>query len=161
MAGKTKKKKKKAPARYRAAAGANGKATRTAKARKPGPRSQTLPGMAKVRDGKLDNLCEALAEVRGTINNAKQEEAGLMASTLQRMVARDVTVYKHGGVELARVPGAEKVRVRLSKDDGDAGAEDLEVAGENDQVGDERRDAVEGVDEDVPASERGIGSEIH
>ena len=95
---------------------------------KPKPRSQTLPGLEQVRNGKLDNLCEGIADVRATMNEAKQEEKGLIAATLQAMVAKGVTVYKHGGVELARVPGAESLRVRLVKAQGDADAEDLEEA---------------------------------
>jgi hypothetical protein len=42
----------------------------------------------------------------------------------------DVVVYKHAGVELARVPGAEKLRVRLVRGEGDADAGDLEPGGE-------------------------------
>jgi hypothetical protein len=92
------------------------------------PRSQTLPGLDQVRNGKLDNLCEGIADVRATMNEAKQEEKGLIAAALQTMVAKGVTVYKHGGVELARVPGAETLRVRLVKAQGDADADDLEEA---------------------------------
>lgn len=32
----------------------------------------------------------------------------------------EVTVYKHAGIELARMPGAEKLRVRVTKETGDA-----------------------------------------
>lgn len=127
MAKKTKKKKKGSPMKRYAG---KGTAARTVK-RARGARSQVLPGMEQVRDVKLDNLCEAIGQVRATANEAKQEEAGLIASTLQRMVAKDVSVYRHAGVELARVPGAEKLRVRLTKETGDATGDDLEV-GEGD-----------------------------
>jgi hypothetical protein len=121
-----------------------------AKPDRPKPRSQPLPGLEQVRNGKLDNLCEAIADVRGTMNTAKQEEIGFVRAALQAMVAKGVTVYKHGGVELARVPGAEKLRVRLVKEQGDADAEDLEDATEpDDDVDDE--DEVEADDEDPTA----------
>lgn len=60
------------------------------------------------------------------MNTAKTEETGLVASALQTMVKKGVSVYKHGGVELARVPGAERLRVRLVKEQGDADADDLD-----------------------------------
>jgi hypothetical protein len=43
-----------------------------------------------------------------------------MDSALQRMHEKKRTIYKHGGIELALVPGADKLRVRLTDDDGDA-----------------------------------------
>ena len=118
---KTSKKKAKKGGRYRA----------------PAPRSQVLPGLEQVRSARLDNLCEAIAEVRTTMNNAKQEEIGLIQAALQTMVKREVSVYKHGGVELARVPGAERLRVRLVKEQGDAGEEDLETPPEGEDEPDE------------------------
>jgi hypothetical protein len=124
-------------------------------------RSQTLPGLEQVRNGKLDNLCESIAEVRGTMNEAKQEEVGFVRAALQAMVAKGVTVYKHGGVELARVPGAEKLRVRLVKEQGDADAEDLEEAnepdddGEDEEEGNDEEPDTEGTD-DQPPPERAI-----
>ncbi len=36
------------------------------------------------------------------------------------MHIHDVTIYKPAGIELARVPGAEKLRVRLVKEEGNA-----------------------------------------
>lgn len=94
------------------------------------PRSQALPGMESVRSQRLDNICEGIAEERESFNAHKFAETGLIQSALQDMVAKGIQVYKHGGIELARVPGAEKLRVRMSKDHGDAGVEDLEPADE-------------------------------
>jgi hypothetical protein len=82
--------------------------------------------MESVRSKRLDNICEAIGEERRAVNAAKQEEVGLIASALQVMQREDVTVYRHARVELSRVPGAEKLRVRLTKEDGDADASDLE-----------------------------------
>lgn len=137
-----------ARAKKKPAAKPKGKTKPTRKApastRRKGPRSQTLPGMDQVRNRKLDNLCEAIGEERNRMNAAKQEEQASIQAALQVMQRDNVTVYKHAGVELARVPGAEKLRVRLVKEQGDADAGDLETGEtDNDQVGDERRSAVE------------------
>lgn len=104
------------------------------------PRSRVLPGLASVRSGKLDNLCEGIGDERAKKNAAVLEEEKLKASALQVMVAERLTVYRHAKVELCRIPGAEKLRVRLTKEEGDAGAEDLEVA-----------DVDQGADDDAEA----------
>ena len=116
-------------------------------AKKPGARSQVLPGMEQTRDRRLDNLCESIGEHRGLMNKARVEEQGDIAAALQHMVKKNVSVYKHGGIELARVPGAEKLRVRLTKETGDADEGDL-AAGEDDgrEFDQERRDAVNAED---------------
>lgn len=99
-------------------------------AKKAGPRSQPLPGMEHVRNRKLDNICEAIGEERERMNQAKVEEKGLIQGALQEMRQANVSVYRHSGVELARVPGAEKLRVRLTKEQGDADEGDLEPSDE-------------------------------
>lgn len=81
--------------------------------------------MEQVRSKKLDNLCEGIADCRGQKNAAVTEEKSLDASALQVMVKEGISVYRHGGVELARIPGAEKLRVRMTKEEGDAGEGDL------------------------------------
>ncbi len=102
--------------------------SKAARAAKKGPRSQPLPGLEQVRDAVLDNICEGIGDERGRMNAAKTEEKGLIQAALQRMQKRGLSVFRHAGVELARVPGAEKLRVRLTKEAGDAGEEDLEPA---------------------------------
>lgn len=114
--------------------------------KKPGARSQVLPGLEQVRDRKLDNLCESIAEHRRVMNAARVEEQSDVAAALQHMVKKSSSVYKHGGVELARVPGAERLRVRLTKETGDADADDLETSDDDADGGEfarERRAAVE------------------
>lgn len=101
---------------------------------KPKPRSQTLPGLEQTRNGKLDNLCEGIAEVRTTMNAAKQEEKTFIVAALQAMVTKGVQVYRHGGVELARVPGAERLRVRLTKEEGDADEADLDPPDDDEEA---------------------------
>lgn len=76
--------------------------------------------MEQVRNVRLDHICESILDERAAKNAATTEEQGLIATALQEMQKKNVTVYKHGGVELVRVPGADKLRVRLSKEDGDA-----------------------------------------
>lgn len=76
--------------------------------------------MEAVRSGKLDNICEGIAEERSVINAAQTEEKSLISTALQVMQQQGITVYKHGGIELVRVPGADKLRVRQTKDHGDA-----------------------------------------
>lgn len=103
---------------------------RTAKATRPkaGPRSQPLPGLEQARDAELDNLCEEIAEDRAIENAARKRSQAHIQAALQRMQQKGKNTHRHGGVELARVPGAEKLRVRLTGEEGDAGDEDLESA---------------------------------
>jgi hypothetical protein len=127
MAKKAKKAKKPAGLKYPKKRAAPARASLKARAStKKGPRSQVLPGMEQVRSRKLDNLCEGINDCRTQKNAATLEEKSLDDSALQVMVREGITVYRHGGVELARIPGAEKLRVRLTKETGDAGSEDLE-----------------------------------
>ena len=109
----------------------NGRAAdsgRSKKSKGTKPRSQPLPGMDRVRSGKLDNICEGIGDERETMNKARTEEKNLILSALKVMQEKNISVYKHAKIELARVPGAEKLRVRMVKEEGDAGEEDLEVS---------------------------------
>ena len=102
--------------------------------------------MEQVRDVRLDNLCESIAEDRRVMNQARQDEAGSVQAALKRMQDNDVVVYRHGGIELARVPGAEKLRVRPTKEEGDADAGDLETGPGAGEFGEERREALDGAE---------------
>jgi len=88
-------------------------------------RSEPLPGMEQLRNKRLDNLCESIAEHRERMNAARVEEQSDIVAALQEMQKKNIHTFKHNGVELARVPGAEKLRVRMTKDHGDAGDDDL------------------------------------
>jgi hypothetical protein len=106
------------------------KAAKVVKAsKKAGPRSQTLPGMNKVRSQRLDNLCEAIAEDRAKMAEARTDEQASIQGSLKEMKAKGLLGYKHAGVELAFVPGADKLRVRLTKD-----ASDDATAGDGGEV---------------------------
>lgn len=59
------------------------------------------------------------------MNAARVEEQSDIQAALQEMQRRNVTVYRHARIELARIPGAEKLRVRVTKEEGDAGAADF------------------------------------
>src|ERR1700755_2941656 len=103
----------KRPAFGKAPKGAK-EAAKAAKSSKPaakGPRSQALPGMGQIRNVRLDNICEGIAGERAAKNKADQEEKGLTSTALQVMQQSKIGAYRHAGVELARVPGAEKLRV--------------------------------------------------
>lgn len=76
------------------------------------PRSQPLPGLEEARLSKLDNLCESIGESRSQMNKLRQEEAQDLRAALKLMRKHERTSYRHAGVEMARVPGEEKLRVR-------------------------------------------------
>lgn len=108
------------------------------------PRSQVLPGMEQVRNRNLDRLCESIGEARESLNVLRAEEKTDLGRALREMHENDVIVYRHAGVELVRIPGEEKIRVRTTKEKAsevtpapeasdeapDAGGEDKEAAEE-------------------------------
>jgi hypothetical protein len=53
-----------------------------------------------------------------------QTEKQYLVQALQLLRKHDKQVWKHGGVELVRVPGDEKVRVRLVNGEGAADEEE-------------------------------------
>jgi hypothetical protein len=101
------------------------------KAKPQGPRSEPLPGMGQVTNRRLNNLCEAIGQERDTMNTARKEEQGLIAAALTEMHDKGLTVYKFAGVELTRVPGSEKLRVRVVKDTGNAEVETGRTTSDN------------------------------
>ena len=68
------------------------------------PKSKTPPGLEATRSERLDNICEGIAEERARLSAARTEEQQLLSSALQTRQERKISVYKHAGVELARVP---------------------------------------------------------
>jgi hypothetical protein len=131
---KHKKAKPKAATKPKAASAKGKNAHAAATGRHTAPANAPLPGFEQIRDRVLDRLCESIGTQREVMNEAKQIERSDIGAALSRMVGKDTTIYKHHGVELIRVPGADKLRVRLTKDD--AGT----AAGE-------------GVDDDAPEPE--------
>lgn len=90
--------------------------------------------MEQVRDTRLDNLCESIGDTREKLSELRQDEQSDLQAALKRMRERGLTSYRHAGVEMSRVPGEEKLRVRVTSR-GDATAEngpDLEDGAGND-----------------------------
>lgn len=80
------------------------------------PHDHPLPGMEDVRYRDLDNICNTIAETREELNTLRQEEIGYEQTALARMRDHGTTHYRHAGVELVRVPGEEKLRVRTARE---------------------------------------------
>lgn len=107
-----------------------------------------LPGHEQVRNARLDSLCEDIGASRDALSVARANEAEAISGAMQEMERKQLTVYRHAGVEIVLVPGAAKLRVRMTKETGDgevetgarrgsnAGAHDEEPA-ETDESGDE------------------------
>ncbi len=90
---------------------------RTVKAKRTTPRAQTLPGLEQVRNTALDRICASIGDTRETINKCRSDEKDDQRMALREMHDKGVTSYRHAGVELVRIPGEEKLRVRTSKED--------------------------------------------
>jgi hypothetical protein len=93
----------------------NGLAPRARRARQG-----VLPGHESVRSEKLDAICESIGDEREALNKARTEIDALTSAALDMMTKRNLTVYRHATIELARIPGADKLRVRVTKEEGDA-----------------------------------------
>jgi hypothetical protein len=107
-------KKKPTPVRKRQLAFSGAK--ERARTQPKGPRSQALPGMAQVRDAKLDQICEDIGEGLDQINDGTDQVNDGKAAAIARLHARNLSGYRHAGVRLALVPGAEKVSVKRERD---------------------------------------------
>lgn len=106
---------------------------RAAKGSKPGkarrPRQGVLPGHEQVRNERLDALCEEIGDAREVMNKGRAAEGEALGDALSEMHRAGVTVYRHAKIELARIPGGEKIRARTLKETGRASDAD-QVSGE-------------------------------
>jgi hypothetical protein len=94
--------------------------------------------MEQVRDQTLDRYCESIGDTRDQMNRLRQDEAADTSGALRRMQGKGVNHYIHAGVELTRVPGSDKLRVRRTSADD---AQELETREASDNVlGDEEQD---------------------
>ena len=103
--------------------------------RKKAPRETPLPGMEDARIRPLDDICASISETRQQQNDLRAEEAGLEQTALRLLRTHGKTAWRHAGVELIRVPGEEKLRVRTSRASATAESEDdhdTEFAGDAD-----------------------------
>lgn len=115
------------------------------------PRQPRLGGVEMAKDSVLDRACETIRGCRDQMSDLRETEQGAIQSALRRMHAKQEQTnepwqfYKAHGVELSRVTGDEKLRVRVTKDDnGPAdGEEDLDGGGNDDASGQEETGAGE------------------
>ncbi len=118
--------KKKPAARYLRASASTGtrkalaprKATAKAKAAKGRQRQGRqipLPGVDR-RLSSLDDICTSIAETRAAMNQLRAEETDYEKTALKLMQRAERTAYRWAGVELVRIPGEEKLRVRTARE---------------------------------------------
>ena len=81
-----------------------------------------------MRNARLDHLCEEVGDCRERMNQDRGIEQSAIRDALTEMQRTGVQAYKHAGVEFARIPGGEKLRVRLTKDQGHADEGDFAPA---------------------------------
>lgn len=101
--------------RTSASKGAPTAATPTGRRKNAGPQQAQLPGTEQVRDGRLDAICESIGATRDQMAECNRDEQGDKQAALKRMRERGIMTHRHAGVELARVPGEEVLRVRRTK----------------------------------------------
>jgi len=82
--------------------------------------------MAAVRNARLDNICEAVSGYRGKRNAILADEKSDLSAALTIMREKKMHSYRHAGVELARVSGEEKLRVRTTDSEATAAVMDEE-----------------------------------
>lgn len=80
------------------------------------PKAKALPGMESAIHVKLNEICEHISETRAQVNQLRGEDNDLCRHALAYMHENKLRTYRFAGVELARVPGEEKLRVRTSKE---------------------------------------------
>ena len=94
------------------------------------PKTPPLPGMEDLGAiPSLDRVCSSLADLRHDLNEIRGNEKEEMVTALREMRKANRQAYKAHGIELVRVAGDEKVRVRLVKGEG---AADVEEEGDTD-----------------------------
>jgi hypothetical protein len=81
--------------------------------------------MEDFKDAELSRLASSVADERHTQAESKQNEAGLLQAVQRRMKTLGRTTFKAHGVEFVRVPGDEKLRVRVSRNGGEEQGADL------------------------------------
>lgn len=96
------------------------------------PKDQALPGLEHLRIKPLDDICASISDTRAQQNDLRAEEAGLEQTALHLMRKHTKTAWRAHGVELVRVPGEEKLRVRTSREKATA-----ETEPENTDAGEE------------------------
>lgn len=98
------------------------KAEKTEKAPKQ-PKSTPLPGMEQVVHAHLNTLCEHIGENRDEMNRRRGEDKDMCQNALSYMHTNKLESYQHAGVELVKLSGEERLRVRTSKANATTAAE--------------------------------------
>src|SRR3990167_10756478 len=77
------------------------------------PKNTPLPGMESIGQiAVLDNCCRRISEIRAEISELKADDSAEEQVALNAMRKHIRKSYSQHGVELVRVPGEEKLRVR-------------------------------------------------
>ena len=87
------------------------------------PKDQRLPGMEIARDPVLDQLCESIADSKESVKDATDAETAARTNALARMRQKNTSFYRAHGIELIRVAGEDKLKVKKMKEDGGEAAE--------------------------------------
>jgi hypothetical protein len=93
---------------------------------KRAPKAEPLPGMENMRIRPLDKVAAAISEVREQMNELRGTEKELLGEALTLMRKHEKTSWNHAGVEMARIPGQEHLRVRTSNKKATAEVEEPE-----------------------------------
>ncbi len=80
------------------------------------PRPRPLPGMENARIRPLDDICQSIAEGREQMNALRHEDVDHQTVAMRLMRKHKKTSWRHAGVELERIPGEEKLRVRTARE---------------------------------------------
>lgn len=107
--------------------------------------------MAQPKDNVLGDACRQIKAGRDLIAEGRAMEKEGTGIAIQRMAKKGYTSFKYDGVELAFVPGVDKLRVRLTKDAETAAGE----TPDDDEGGDDAPDGDEGADSDISADQSG------
>ena len=91
--------------------------------KKPRPEQADLPGTEDSAIGTLEKAAKRYAGIRDERIELNVEEAKLKASLIVLMHKHNKTVYRRHGIEIALVPEAENVKVKIKKDGADDDAD--------------------------------------
>lgn len=117
---------------------------RAAAAKKATATPKNVPLFKGLRIRALDKVCEQIADTRGAMNRLRGEEADLERHAHRLMREHKQMTWTGAGVELSRVPGDEKLRVRTSRETSTAPGEGGEASAEEQTDGDINEGADEG-----------------
>lgn len=123
------KKAKKTPRVWKSPKGA----ARATQATKRAAVPRDVPLFPETRIKSLDKLCEQISDTRAAVNRLRGDETDLERHAHKEMQAHQVMNYSAAGVELSRVPGDEKLRVRTSKETSTTQADVDEMADGGDE----------------------------